>query len=607
MFFYKYVIFFIFSKINQSTPFCKEGTNFCKKCNPITKLCIQCEKDIYSPDTNGGCENARKCRIDNSNCIECSEKGDLCQTCDIGYFPDENGGCTLTENCEISYRGECLKCIENYILIGRDESDTPLTNKIKLCKPLSSDQFQHCIDIYTGLGMCNKCEEGYYLSYSDSKCTLIKNCAYSSYGNCLKCDYGYYFDKNSQKCLIQEGNFINCKISNDGIKCSECDDDTYFDSTGKCAWSKFCLEGERFHCNKCIEGYYLTVVNGVCTTEENCMSGRKDLGICTQCKDFYCIDFKDGKCKYNLDDNDYKYCKIASDIGCTECIGGYALSNDNKCTKTENCKNANKGNCTECNDNYYLGLDNKCTNVENCIYSDNNYNCIECKDNYFFNKFDNKCKFAEGKFENCKYGSEDNNCERCKNDFYLNQIDNLCYSNINNEKFNKCAISNGENCIECLESYFLGGKDKKCSKIEHCSVIENEEKCLFCDETYCADGKSGKCEFNFVILNEEKKFYYRCNRTNEEGTECEMCLDGYELKNGLCLDERHCNEKNEYGICKKCGKLEGENYEQCLNDIFGCIETMFYENCLECYGIDELGHCTKCFEGYEMNKYGFCE
>ena len=174
--------------------------------------------------------------------------------------------------------------------------------------------------------------------------------------------------------------------------------------------------------------------------------------------------------------------------------------------------------------------------MENCIYSDNNYNCIECKDNYFFNKLDNKCKIAEGKFENCKYGSEDNNCERCKNDFYLNQIDNLCYSNINNEKFNKCAISNGENCIEYLESYFLSGKDKKCSKIEYCSVVENEEKCLFCEERYCADVKSGKCEFNFVILDEEKKFYYRCNRTNKEGTEYEICLDGYELKNGLCVD-----------------------------------------------------------------------
>ena len=48
-------------------------------------------------------------------------------------------------------------------------------------------------------------------------------------------------------------------------------------------------------------------------------------------------------------------------------------------------------------------------------------------------------------------------------------------------------------------------------------------------------------------------------------------------------------------------------YYQCLNDDFGCIETMFYDNCLECNDIKELGHCTKCIEGYEFNKYNFCE
>ena len=169
-----YLIFFIFFIIVKSVPSCKEGINFCTKCNPLTKLCIKCEKEIYSPDLKGGCENARKCIIENSYCIECSEKGDLCKKYDIGYFPDQNGGCSLTDNCEVSYKGECLKCMDNYILIGRNESDTNIRNKIKLCKPLSSDKFQHCIDIYTDSGMCNKCEEGYYLSYSDSKCTTIK-------------------------------------------------------------------------------------------------------------------------------------------------------------------------------------------------------------------------------------------------------------------------------------------------------------------------------------------------------------------------------------------------------------------------------------------------
>ena len=32
--------------------------------------------------------------------------------------------------------------------------------------------------------------------------------------------------------------------------------------------------------------------------------GRKDLGICTECDTNYCIDFKDGKCKSNQDNED---------------------------------------------------------------------------------------------------------------------------------------------------------------------------------------------------------------------------------------------------------------------------------------------------------------
>ena len=592
-----------------STQACVEGENFCSKCNPITKLCVKCQKDIYSPDKSGGCELIRECRLENNYCMECSENGKLCEKCDVGYFPDLNGGCSLIENCEVSYKGECIKCKENYILVGRSEEDEnyELRNKINYCKALNTDQFHHCIDIYAGTGTCNKCEEGYFLSYSDLKCTKIKNCAYSSYGDCKKCDYGYYFNRKEQACLIQEGNFTNCKISSDGEKCSECDKDTFLDERGICAWSNFCSEGDRYHCNKCIEGYYLTMINGICTTEEHCMDGRKDLGICTHCKEFYCTDFKDGKCIYNLNDDDYKFCSFSDKGGCYQCIGGAFLTEDGKCVKTSNCKNGLKGNCTQCKDNYYLGLDNKCTNIEKCIYSDNDYNCIECEGNFFYDKVEKICKIGEGKYSNCKYGNE-NNCERCKDNYYLNQTDNLCYSNEENEIFNKCAVSDDIHCIQCLEGFYLAQRDNKCSLVQNCLVVENENKCLFCEEGYCADGKSGKCEFNFLVISEDKKFMYRCNRTDIESTACEICLDGYELKDGLCVDERHCSEKNDEGDCIRCDKIEGDNYEQCLNDVFGCVETMFYENCLECFGLDEeIGTCSRCIEGYEFGKYGFCE
>ena len=170
--------------------------------------------------------------------------------------------------------------------MGKKSENPELYDKIKFCKPLSSDQFLNCIDIYEELGICNKCEEGYYLSYSDLKCTKIKNCAYSSYGECKKCDFGYYFDKKQQKCLIQEGKFINFKISIEGQVCNECDDESYFDLEGKCVWSNYCAEGDKYHCNKCIEGYYLTVINGICQQKNIALMEEKILEFVLNAKNF---------------------------------------------------------------------------------------------------------------------------------------------------------------------------------------------------------------------------------------------------------------------------------------------------------------------------------
>ena len=49
------ILLFIF-ELSLSAPSCQEGANLCLRCHPITKLCIQCEKDIYAPDEKGGCE-----------------------------------------------------------------------------------------------------------------------------------------------------------------------------------------------------------------------------------------------------------------------------------------------------------------------------------------------------------------------------------------------------------------------------------------------------------------------------------------------------------------------------------------------------------------------
>ena len=108
LFFFINILLIIYPII--SSPSCQVGINNCSKCDPLTQLCIRCDKDIFSPDENGGCIPSGNCIFGNNYCQECDESQKFCETCEIGLFPDENGGCSFINNCELSYKGKCLKC-----------------------------------------------------------------------------------------------------------------------------------------------------------------------------------------------------------------------------------------------------------------------------------------------------------------------------------------------------------------------------------------------------------------------------------------------------------------------------------------------------------------
>ena len=599
-----YFIFIIISKIIISQPSCQENQNYCSLCHPVTKLCVKCEKDIFSPNENGGCSYAKKCIEGNHHCLECDEEGKICKKCEDSYYPDDNGCCSYSNNCELSYEGRCIKCKEDFVLIGR--TDYYSTNdEIKICKSLNSEDLKNCEKIDIEKGICQECKKGYYLSTDDRKCTVTEKCFESTFGICQRCSQGYYLDKKEQKCLKQEGVFEHCKESIDSRTCDVCDEDYYFDGEGVCGGTNYCEErGEYNRCKKCINGYYLSSYGDCCTREKECYYGNKDLGVCMQCNDDYCLDYKDGKCKSNQEDNDLKYCKQANGL-CTSCEYGYELSKDGKCSSTKHCSESDLGLCSVCEDDYHLGLDKRCTKVEHCIYSNQYEECIECGNGYYLNKNQRNCKAAEGNFEHCRTGYEGSNCDKCQNDYYLSGKDHLCHDNTELGPFYKCAFSDSwdERCIGCIDDYYLGYIDDKCSAIEGCDLSENENKCLECDEYYCLNLKNNRCYPNDEILSEKEKFYYNCNRTNQEGTKCEICLEGYVLnENGLCIDEEHCNSKIG-GVCKSCQNTD-DNY--CLNNDFGCIFT-FDAHCLECNQVLDFANCTKCESGYAINEYSVCE
>ena len=416
-------------------PFCKEGENNCYRCDPLTKLCTICSLDIYSPDEKGGCEPSGKCTIGKNYCLECDTEEKYCDKCEIGLYPDLNGGCSFIPNCELSYRGNCMKCQQDFILIGGDQ------DYFKLCKSVKSQDLMNCKKINDLTGYCETCEDGYFLNSGDLKCSNIENCFESSFNECILCNEGFYLDKKNKKCLFQsDDKFLFCKETLDGEKCDVCEDDFFFDQKGNCVGVNFCEEGKYYGCDKCIDGYYFSRDRKSCTNDKNCFNGDSMYGTCNSCYGDYYLDLDDRKCKSNKEDNDYKYCKKVHDKKCLLCEDQSYPSEDDKCTTSKNCAEVENGLCLSCTFGYYLGLDYRCSAVEHCIYSENYIECTECEKGFYYSVKEKKClKYKEG-YEICKStGTDGDYCYWCKEGFYVNQTNHLCYENNEKNDFYKCT------------------------------------------------------------------------------------------------------------------------------------------------------------------------
>lgn len=601
----KYNIFlFLLFHIVNSQPYCEVNLNNCIKCNPLTNLCVKCEKDNLIPDETGGCKGLEKCEVGKHYCKGCDINNKLCETCADGFLPDRNGGCSYTDNCEYSYNGQCIKCISDFIIIG---------NKFGLiiCKSIHSDDFKYCKDINLENGQCETCEEGYFLNDGDNHCSKTVNCSLSTFGVCNMCNDGYYLNKKEELCLPQENEFILCKETLDGITCNKCDNNAYVAEDGNCTFSNYCSKVEKNtgYCLECIEERYL-IYGDVCTKEKNCIKGDIDTGLCDLCKENYYLDTFDRKCKSNEVEEEFLHCIIANNNECIKCESYFYLGEDKKCSSSENCFESEGGKCIECSENYYLGLDSRCSLVKHCIYSNLFHECLECEDNYYLNLKNQTCMVAEGIFKNCKLSNDEGQlCHICKSNFYNSRLDYLCYDNTDiSSIFYKCLYTdrNGEICNKCVDNYFLSLEDNLCSKNEGCLISKNENECIKCDEGYCLDLNNGKCEENDMVWEEDKKIYFRCNYTNEDGTKCEECLNGLSVdENGLCIDNINCEEFID-GKCVKCkDDFPGNFMSYCLNELYGCVETLG-ENCLKCDDILNFHNCTECMDGYQIGPNYYC-
>ena len=598
--FYLFLFIFLLNLI-EIFPKCVESENLCKKCHPLTNICISClASDVLIPNKEGGCDGSKKCVAKKNYCNKCDENEKLCQSCEYGFYPDENGGCSYSNDCKISSKGECLKCKEDFILLDKN----------KMCKSVLNEDFKNCKKINSGLGICEICEDGYYLNSGDKKCTKTKNCYESIFGVCNICNSGFYLDKKNSECKEKYGIFNFCKQTIDGKTCDTCDEGAYLDQDGNCVGTQFCLKSTEGKCEECNSGYYLSANNNFCVNTQNCYYGDKDIGICLDCNMYNYLDTKDYKCSSNIKENEFKYCQKIVENTCVKCESGYYLGGDSKCSFTPNCEESENGKCISCSENYYLGKDNLCSNVEKCAYSRFNF-CRECEDGYYYNSKSKRCLRNEGKksLDNCKYNclDDENLCCECKNNYYLDSQQNLCVDNSQDSNFYKCAFTDekGEYCSQCIDGYYLGSGDKKCTLVDNCKISENENKCSECDDLFCLDAKTGNCVNNDFLHDESKKLYFACKKTNNEGTVCEQCLDGYKLTDGYCVNLDDCEDQKD-GKCLTCKSEQSKDgYYYCANEEFGCIQGHF-KNCLRCDNINDLFECTQCKEGYGKDQYGAC-
>ena len=584
-----------------SDPECWKGHNHCFKCHPLTNICTKCDSELYIPNTEGGCSLSKTCKPLKQYCINCDTSSSLCTECEKGYFPDLNGGCSYSPNCEISFNGECIQCKENYILIGNDDF-------LKICLYAYSENLLNCENYSLNNGKCITCKNGYYLNIEDKKCVETPYCKKSTFGICDICQYGYYLDKRDETCKSKNDNlkFSHCKISLDGEFCDECDENYFLSKNGICIVSNNCFNTDENnnYCIKCNDGFFLTEFGYICSKDKNCFYADEETGICTECKDGFYLNLKDGICYSNENEN-FKYCEKIINNKCVLCENGYELDKNNICTNSKNCLLSENNECISCIENYYLGKDKKCTDVEKCIYSDENYQCIECENDYFYNKFSLKCEKNNENITDCKvsdyYGYH---CDECKDNFYLNKSDKNCYSNIEEGNFYKCKYTtySGDKCEKCVDDYFLGYENHLCTKVKNCAVLENKEKCKICNENFCLNAKTGDCVDNFYgPENEEQKIFYQCNKTNIDATECEICLEGFELKNGLCYNSVDCAQKDDNGNCIMCNDETFTGFLSCFNNDYGCADSNI-QDCLECQNSLSLDLCTKCKDGYELNE-----
>lgn len=131
-------------------------------------------------------------------------------------------------------------------------------------------------------------------------------------------------------------------------------------------------------------------------------------------------------------------------------------------------------------------------------------------------------------------------------DTYLDIYDkNKICKPYNSEDLQNCKSINllKGKCSRCEDGYYLGETDKKCTKVEYCSM-SSYGVCQKCNIDYYLDKKQNKCLFG-------KDNFINCKISNDD-INCNECKDDYYYDDdGKCVFCNFCS-KGDSNKCIKC-------------------------------------------------------
>ena len=235
------------------------------------------------------------------------------------------------------------------------------------------------------------------------------------------------------------------------------------------------------------------------------------------------------------------------------------------------------------------------------------------------------------------FSLQDNNCliyfERCQQKPTTVTIANCIRGYSNNNENNVKT----EYCYECQDGYVRSNDRKKCIKIEspiqfcinHYSDSEDKLRCSECDSNHALSYDQKSCE---AVTNKIENCI-RYSLDSEGNPLCDGCKTDYfrSYDRKSCIEFKNCDDFNNYDYeehdyCEECNEGYALSYNEKSCEKFENCYKLAEGNkrCSECFGnfhpnaegkcertlcedYDTNDVCTKCYEGYYLDKDKNCQ